>query len=143
MPDPNDEHERGAIYNRRLAGQLLDYTGLQYGRPGREKTITPMDIDGFEDFGERLFVLMEAKLKRVPLRGGQRLAFQRKVDNVSDKVHSLGIVCEHVNREGDIDMAACMVREYRWLRQWRTPPKPVTVRQLIDATLKYLKLDYE
>ena len=45
--------ERGVIRNRQFAQQLRDFSGLRFGK------ITPTDIDGFMDFGDRLFVVLE------------------------------------------------------------------------------------
>ena len=45
--------ERGVIHNRERGAQIRDYSGLRFGN------ITPTDIDGFMDFGGRVFVVFE------------------------------------------------------------------------------------
>lgn len=133
MPSP----ERGKVYHRKLAGQLRDFSGLRYGK------ITPTDIDGFIDFGNQLFVFMEAKVTGMDLPYGQRLALERLVDaSTTEDQRAIGIVCEHENRDGDIDFANCIVTELRWNRKWRKPGTLLTVRDAIDRTLEHCGLDY-
>jgi hypothetical protein len=136
------ERKRGAIYNEELARQINDFTELLYGRRGMERKITPMDIDGFIDFGKQLFVYLEGKLTTKVLDGGQRVAFERMVDQVKSPTRSIGIVYVHLNREGDVDVANSVVREYRWNGAWHQPQDAITVRQAIDATIAHLGLDY-
>lgn len=66
--------ERGVIRNREYAKQLKDFSGLRYGK------ITPTDIDGFLDFGDQLFVVVEGKHAGSAIQTGQRLALERLVD---------------------------------------------------------------
>lgn len=120
--------ERGVIRNRAFAAQLRDFSGLRYGK------ITPTDIDGFMDFGDRLFVFIESKYGGASLPYGQMLAIQRLVDACHNppRRYAAAIICDH-HQAGDVDFAATTVRTYRWGGVWRKPMQSgVTTRQAID-----------
>lgn len=122
---------RGKIQNRERAKQLRDFSGLRFG------SITPTDIDGFVEFGDKLFVWIEAKVVGASVCKGQRLALQRQCDAVQESGRTAAVlVIEHdTNPEEDIDFARCLVREYRFKGQWQYPTKPVTCREAIEKLL--------
>lgn len=122
---------RGKIRNRKYATQVRDFTGLRYG------TITPTDIDGFTDFGDKIFIFIETKYKNAELPYGQKLHLQRLVDAIQQSGrHALGIVAEHEHVEEDIDVANCKVREIRWEEQWIGIDNKHTVRKTMDKLLE-------
>lgn len=122
--------ERGVIKNRKYATQIRDFSGLRYHK------ITPTDIDGMIDFGNKLFILMEFKHINAGECLGQKLAIQRVVDNLSkNNINAVGIIAEH-NTDGDIDCANCIVTEIRIHKQWHKTRKCPTVRSVIDYYLK-------
>lgn len=113
--------------------QEKNFQSLRYG------TITPTDIDAFIDFGNIVFVVIELKLKGVDVPFGQKLAIERLVDN--SRKPMVGIIAEHETRsEEKIDIADCLVKEYRWKGSWKE--KQATVKELIDIVLKFFKLEY-
>lgn len=117
---------RGAIRNRGLAGQLRDFTGLRFG------SITPTDIDGFLEFGDRLFIVFETKHAGRDLPNGQRLAIERLVDAIAESGReAIALIGEHDTR-GDIDFANCPLRKYRYQGKWREPQSPTTFKQAVD-----------
>ncbi len=61
----------GRVLSQYRFKQSILFDGLVYG------TISPTDIDGFLDFNNRLFVLIEAKSAGAPFCDGQRIAFER------------------------------------------------------------------
>lgn len=124
--------ERGAICNRQLAMQIRDFTGLRFGK------ITPTDIDGFLEFGDRLFVFIEGKRTGAPLSFGQALALARLTDacHCPPRRFAVAIIVDHPPSEEDIDYATATVRSYRWGGEWRNPmQKAVTLRAAIDRFL--------
>ena len=123
--------ERGAIRNRKLAMQIRDFTGLCFGK------ITPTDIDGFLEFGDRLFVLIEGKRDGAPLAYGQMLAIGRLADacHSPPKRFATAIVVDHPTTEDDIVYAKAIVRVYRWDGKWVTPKQGITLRKAIDNLL--------
>jgi hypothetical protein len=132
--------ERGAVRNREAAEQGRDFTGLRFG------TISPTDIDGFIDFGNQCFVLIETKHVGADLPKGQRLALERLVDACEDAgKRSLLIIAGHETPfDEQIDVARCLVREYRTRKQPRSGPVPrCTVRKLIDLFLAHEELPTE
>lgn len=123
---------RGLIRNREYAQQIRDFSGLRYG------SITPTDIDGFLEFGARLFVLFEGKHGRAPMPRGQRLAFERVVDalHAPPDRHAVGFVVSH-DTTGDIDYAHLPVVRVRFGGQWLERSGALTLRQSVDAFLLF------
>lgn len=121
-------HERGAIRNRQIAMQIRDFTGLRFGK------ITPTDIDGFLDFGDRLFIFIEGKRTGAPISYGQGLAMSRLVDacHCPPRRTAVALIVDHPAGEADIDYAIATVRTYRLGGKWRQPMAPITLRAAID-----------
>lgn len=121
--------ERGAIRNREAATQIRDFSNLRWGK------ITPTDIDGFVDFGDRLFVIVECKFAGMDVPHGQMLALTRLTDacHCPPRRICVAIIVEHDVRLGaDVDYAQTKVRTYRLDGQWRQPKLPQGLR-LADA----------
>jgi hypothetical protein len=121
--------ERGEIRNRERAGQLIDFRGLRFNR------ITPTDIDGFIDFGNELFVVLEYKCGGAPLPQGQRLALERYAS--AAKVPCYVLIGEHENTSGDIDGANSHLREYWNGCAWRAPKTDLTIKQAVDILCEH------
>lgn len=121
------------IRNRAFMMQIKDYSGLKFDR------ITPTDIDGFIDFGNKLFVFIECKHGNAPLPYGQRLALERLTDATSSPParESMCIIASHES-DGDISVADAIVRKIRWRGVWHDR-REQTVRQVIDRTLESLR----
>ncbi|MCI0348145.1 MAG: hypothetical protein L0Z53_01860 [Acidobacteriales bacterium] len=130
--------QRGKAHSPHLSTQVRDFSGLCWGK------ITPTDFDAFIDFGDQLHVYIESKLPDVDLPHGQKLALQRAVDAASESGirKSIGIICVHENREGEIDFANCIVSEYRWRGVWRTTKEIITVKKAVDTLLSKCGLKY-
>lgn len=127
---------RGAIRNREYANQVKDYSGLLYGR------ITPTDLDGIIDFGNKAWVIIELKHVDADMPTGQRRAIERLADIIWQSGRpSLVLVAAH-NTDADIDVAFCKVVEYRYHGVWRDPPTYKTVRGAIDGFLEKCGLTY-
>lgn len=123
--------ERGDVRSRALATKARDYRGIRYGN------ITPTDIDGLLEYQNKGFVLIETKYGDSELPMGQRLALERLCDSLQKK--SLLIISSHQTPENQpIDMAAAMVTEYRYQKQWRTPKENINTKTLIDRFINSL-----
>lgn len=110
--------ERGAIRNREAATQIRDFSSLRWGK------ITPTDIDGFVDFGDRLFVIVECKFAGNEVPRGQLLALSRLTDacHCPPRRICVAVIVEHdVKLGSDVDYAQTKVRTYRLNGEWRTP----------------------
>lgn len=130
--------QRGKIYNAGRAGQLRDFSGLRYG------TITPTDIDAFIDFGNELFIFIEAKYNGTELPYGQRLALERLCDAANEKVRSFALIVSHsYSPEEPIDFSMAQATEYRWNHRWIPIQREATCCDFVDAMReKYLKEPY-
>ena len=124
--------ERGAIRNRQRAKQLRDFTGLRWGK------ITPTDVDGGVEFGDKLFVFMEAKSNGAAMPFGQCLFLQRTCDAIAETGReAIVLILEHgAGPEDDVDYASCLVTEYRYNGVWQKPAQSTTCKVVIDAIRK-------
>jgi hypothetical protein len=126
-----DDKDRGKIRNREHAQQLKDFSGLRFGK------ITPTDIDGFLDFGDKVFVLIETKHGAAPLPYGQKLALERLCDACADAKKAAIVLVAHHQTSGDIDVASLPVDLIRTNRKWRKPKKKITVREAVEQFLEW------
>lgn len=117
------------LRNREFASQLKIFAGMKWGR------ISPTDIDGFLDFGDRLFVFIEVKHGKSMPPTGQRIALERLCDACESKNRaSVAIVATHSTSD-DIHIKDLPVHSYRWRRKWRIPASQITVHKAIDIFL--------
>jgi hypothetical protein len=130
--------ERGEIENRARRQQIADMRGLLWGK------ITPTDIDGFLDFGGRLFVFFEGKYNLAKVGHGQRLALENAciAMNCAPGRVAIAIICDHFveNTEVDIVSADMIVREWFHPKvgEWRTTNgKEFLLKEFIDRLRKH------
>ncbi len=130
----------GLIRNKKYACILKSFGGLCF-----ERNISPTDIDGFLEFNDAIYIFIEIKFHGVRLAGGQRLALQNLVDVVGELRDAILIVAEHnvnPNTEESIDVANCLVVEYRVNKKWARLNVKITVRNLINTYKKYIENKY-
>ena len=124
---------RGVIEHVKRKQQINDFRGLLYGK------ITPTDTDGLIEYKDRAWVLIEVKYSGNDLPFGQRLAFERFINDVSQKKQAIAIVAEHEvhDTSESIDVASCNVREFYWSgrKQWKKPEENITVKRAVDKFL--------
>lgn len=72
------DENRGHIQNPKKARQLIEFTGLQYGK------CTPTDIDGLIEKDNEVFIFFEIKYKDAELPNGQAIAFKHIIDNLDE-----------------------------------------------------------
>ena len=121
--------QRGKIYNRELANQVRDFSGLRWDK------ITPTDLDGLVEYKNNCFVFFEAKRNGGKLPYGQDLALRRLVDNLN-KPAVLFVANHETPPSEDIDMANTIVNRCYWDGAWRKVVKPITLRDITDKFLK-------
>ena len=140
MSNPLPSYEpliRGKIVNRKKAQHIKDFSGLQF-----ERGITPTDIDLFVEFDNETFVLGEIKSKDKEPPGGQRIAFERLADALSQVKKTIFLIAEHeCELDIDIPTADCLVKKYRLHGNWIKPRSNTTVRQAIEKFKKHPKAD--
>ena len=114
------------LHNREQAGQLKIFAGLKWG------SISPTDIDGFLDFGDRLFVFVEVKHGESMPPTGQRIALERLCDacEAENRVSAV-LIATHSSSE-DIEVKDLRVIRYRWRRKWVSPRGEISVQQAIN-----------
>lgn len=122
---------RGVIRNRGAAQQIRDFSGLRWGN------ITPTDIDMFVDFGNKSFVIAEAKYNDAKIPNGQQCALTRLADRAQGGgAEVLLVVVSHQETSADIDYATlpvfCIYYGGHWLWMGRRGT-PWELRELIDT----------
>ena len=125
MAQPNGA-TRGVIRNREYATQIRDFSGMQWNN------VTPTDIDGFVEFWDEIFIIVEAKHGHSTPPQGQLLALERLTDalEAGGKL-SYCLLCSH-NTSGDIDYASLPVTRYRFRKEWHTPITGISVANMIN-----------
>ena len=139
------------INNPKRAKQIISFEGME-----RRRKIIPTDIDGFIDYGGKVFVYMEAKLVGADVPDGQRWALESAVkshDQVKGKEGEKGhkacaILFRHnTNPEEDIIVKDQYVERcyfkhndtYKWWNYGKN-----TVLQFLDKWEDYCeKMGYD
>lgn len=128
-------NQRGVIQNRARKQQISDMSGLRFDK------ITPTDLDGFMDFGNRLFVFIEGKFIATPVLYGQQLAIDRLCDATHNPPnrYSFAIIADHCHPvDEDIDFANMTVRTIRQNGNWVHPmQRGLTVKAAIDRMVAF------
>ncbi|MBR1436894.1 MAG: hypothetical protein IJ587_00015 [Synergistaceae bacterium] len=127
------DNNRGKIQNRERGRQIIDFSKIRYGN------ITPTDLDGFFEQGNKIFVFYEYKLPDVEMPRGQRLALMRIVDGLSTAGKSAVLfLCRHeaYNPEVDIQADKAIVEKIYWNNQWFLG-KGLTAKEQTDKFIQW------
>jgi hypothetical protein len=100
--------------NEKLVRNFNILTGIKFGK------IRPMDVDGFIEIHNKLFIFIETKHGTSGMSAAQQTALERLTDachNPDGERHAYCIVVSH-HCEGDIDVANGLVTHYRTNKRW-------------------------
>lgn len=124
------------IRHRDQIQQIKDFSGLEWG------SIYPTDIDGYFEIGNNIFVFIELKYGGKELKAGQKLAFERLVDNFTElKKQAIFIIARHDEEpENDIDVANCQVMKYRKEEKWIDLKYKTTLKDFLDGFIEVAKI---
>lgn len=123
-----DNSNRGRILCPERASQLIDFSGLRYGM------ITPTNVDGLIEFKDKLYILLELKLRQTPMKRGQELCFERLCNalTAANKI-AIVIVAEHDTLIGQqISCTDARVRRCYKDGKWIAADAAVTVGELVN-----------
>lgn len=122
-------NRRGEIHNQKRAKQLVRFSGLKYG------TITFTDIDGFAEFGDKLFVWVELKHEGAEMPVGQRLALERVATAVEESGRPAYVLLATHDEppSNDIYMARCKVVRVFRRGKWHDKDGTKTVEDAVNA----------
>lgn len=119
---------------RARAKQLIDFSGLQYGK------LMPTDIDGVFEYDDKAVILMEYKYDNAEMSIGQKIAFIRICDDIQKSgKHSTLLFCRHYveNADDDIDAAKATVSDLYYAGKWYKNVNK-TVKQTIDDIIRFV-----
>lgn len=118
--------DRGIIKNSEYFSQPVLFHGLRFGR------ITPTDIDGVIDFGNKLFIFIETKHGiNTELQTGQRLALERIASAIQSDTKDAIVFFTWHDFNGEIDLANTIISKYYYRNKWHYPK--LSGIKLIDA----------
>lgn len=125
------DSNRGIIQNRQRARQIIDFSGLQYGK------ITPTDLDGLIEYQNKAFIFYEFKFGNADLPYGQKLALERLANRIKD-VEVAVLVCEHNTEDPneDINAGNAIVRNIFYRGKWYSEKRRRSVKQVTDAFIQ-------
>lgn len=128
-----DDSNRGQIQNRERARQIIDFSGLRYNN------ITPTDLDGFFEKGNKVFVFYEYKLNGAKMPHGQKLALERVVDGLA-KAGKIAVLflCRHNEYDplSDVKAVNAVVEAIYWNESWHRGQN-LTVKEQTDRFLRW------
>jgi len=130
---------RGQIENRARKRQIIDFSGLLFGK------ITPTDIDGMIEYHGKAFVYYEMKYLGTDIKRGQRIALEQSVisHNKAGR-RAVAIVLTHSvdDCKEDIQAEKCLVREYFFRPQkgWEKPKQAETALSLTQKFLNWVDM---
>lgn len=127
-------NNRGRIQLRDRARQIVDFSGLRYGK------ITPTDLDGLIEYQSKAFVFYEYKYRDAKIPDGQRKALTRLVDCLQKAGSpSVLFVCRHAVDDcaEDIQAARVIVDSLYYDGKWRKSKKNRTAKEYTDKFLKW------
>jgi len=129
-----NDADRGKIRNPKYAGQLKDFSGLRFGQ------ITPTDIDGFCDFQNKAFILLELKYGHAEIMRGQRLGYERlALACESAGIRTIVILAHHnVPPTEVIPVADLQVSKIYVDGKWRDQHGVRTVRRAFEDFLSWV-----
>lgn len=113
-------------YKMREYVRITSFKNMQYG------TVTPTDLDGFVEFGNRLFIFFELKHGDAQMPRGQELALVRLCDAIQHAPAYLLIASHQHGADEDINAAQAIVTRYRTCGRWGEPTQRITLRDAID-----------
>ena len=131
-----EDSNRGIIQNRERKRQIIDYSGLRYGK------ITPTDLDGFIEYHNELFALYEYKYKKERgMSAGQYKALVRVIDAVQrGGLEAALFLVKHDQEdpEKDIDGANSIVDRYYYKGKWSYNVNR-TAKEVTDSFMNYVE----
>jgi hypothetical protein len=125
----------GEIRDRIHVAQVRNFGGLRWG------SISPTDIDGFLDFGNKLFVFIETKYRESVVPLGQKKALERLCKAGCDSgIPGYVLIASHSD-VGDVRVATAIVMECFNGVRWKGGREAKTVREVIDSLLQKHRIE--
>ena len=127
--------ERGIIRSEKYARQQVRWPSMRWGN------ITPTDIDGALDFGDKLYIFFEVKHISSHLNTGQRLLLERLCHRINKSgAVSVALVAQHYNDHEHVILEKCILDEYWYLGEWQKPKGIITIEDCVDKLhIKHVK----
>ena len=130
-------YEIGVYKNIEEGKKIIFFEGMSFGQHG---LISPTDIDGAIEYGDRAWLIYEVKKKGTSVPQPQELMLERFARDMHRAgKDSIVIVAEHDKDTERINLKDCPVRKYLVNdKKWKYPKKPVTTKALTDWFIYYV-----
>lgn len=111
----------------------LDFKNLRFGPKQNRR---PSDIDMFYLHGSTL-ILADGKNAVGTFSDGQRGLYQALIDGHKGGGYFFYFVHDAFQQYGDeyVDVAQCLIKEYYYKGEWRTPQKPTTMYEALHKII--------
>lgn len=129
-----DNFNRGSIQNRERKQQIIDFSGIRYGK------ITPTDIDGAIEYHDKAWIFFEIKHRDTPIPRGQLLALMRIADDLQKSGKPTIIcLCRHNVDDCSMDVQAAeiIVSNLYFDKNWHKEGN-ATLREMCDRFINYV-----
>ena len=130
------------IKHKERFNQFQNFSNIQFGK------LRPIDIDGFLEIDNRLFIFLECKSGTTPLSKGQRIALERLTTAIEADPEKLAfcIIARHNTPAYlDVDTGNSLVHTYRHKGKWHDVSElEYTVHDFIQSLIHaYIGKDNE
>jgi hypothetical protein len=113
--------------------QFQSFANLRFG------AFRPIDIDGFMEIQNKLFIFIESKSSDAPISRGQELALERLTDAIAHdpKKQVFTLIARHFTPADEaVDTGNSLVHSYRHNGQWvEVSELNYTVRDFIEQLI--------
>jgi len=121
------------IRHKERFDQFQSFANLKFGK------LRPIDIDGFMEFRNKLFIFIESKTVNAPFSTGQRIALERLTDAIAvdPEKQSFCIVARHdTPAHEEVDTGNSLVYSYRHGGKWHEVEMlGYTVRDFVESLI--------
>lgn len=107
-------------------------TGIKFG------AVRPMDIDGFIELRDKVFIFIETKFKNSSMSTAQRTALSRLVDAIHNPPHKFAylLIAIHNDDGVDIEVADARLEQTYTDKKWFPDMRELTIYQSVEAIIK-------
>ena len=102
------------LKNREQFDQIVSFDSMTFGK------LSPTDFDGFLEFNDKVFIIIETKYQDAQMPLGQRLALERICDAIyeSGRISTVMVTSHNTPKDENIDLGNTTLTKIRWQKKW-------------------------